>query len=205
MSKNSPVKIKRALISVSDKKNILVLAKSLQKESVEIISTGGTLKFLVEAGIEVKNISEFTGSKEMMNGRVKTLHPKVHAGILSRRNIDKNEVKKNSIEEIDLVVVNLYPFEETVKNNGTFEEAIENIDIGGPTMIRASAKNFYYVSVLSSPNEYESFIKEFEKNKAISYATRLKLAETAFSNVTKYDLSISDFFENIFEIWLFIN
>ena len=196
MSKNSPVKIKRALISVSDKKNILVLAKSLQKESVEIISTGGTLKFLVEAGIEVKNISEFTGSKEMMNGRVKTLHPKVHAGILSRRNIDKNEVKKNSIEEIDLVVVNLYPFEETVKNNGTFEEAIENIDIGGPTMIRASAKNFYYVSVHSSPNEYESFIKEFEKNKAISYATRLKLAETAFSNVTKYDLSISDFFEN---------
>ena len=124
MSKNSPVKIKRALISVSDKKNILVLAKSLQKESVEIISTGGTLKFLEEAGIKVKDISEFTGSKEMMNGRVKTLHPKVHAGILSRRNIDKNEVKKNSIEEIDLVVVNLYPFEETVKNNGTFEEAI---------------------------------------------------------------------------------
>ena len=105
MSKNSPVKIKRALISVSDKKNILVLAKSLQKESVEIISTGGTLKFLEEAGIKVKDISEFTGSKEMMNGRVKTLHPKVHAGILSRRNIDKNEVKKNSIEEIDLVVV----------------------------------------------------------------------------------------------------
>ena len=135
MSKNSPIKIKRALISVSDKKNILVLAKSLQKESVEIISTGGTLKFLEEAGIKVKDISEFTGSKEMMNGRVKTLHPKVHAGILSRRNIDKNEVKKNSIEEIDLVVVNLYPFEETVKNNGTFEEAIENIDIGGPTMI----------------------------------------------------------------------
>ena len=128
MSKNSPIKIKRALISVSDKKNILVLAKSLQKESVEIISTGGTLKFLEEAGIKVKDISEFTGSKEMMNGRVKTLHPKVHAGILSRRNIDKNEVKKNSIEEIDLVVVNLYPFEETVKNNGTFEEAIENID-----------------------------------------------------------------------------
>ena len=142
MSKNSPIKIKRALISVSDKKNILVLAKSLQKESVEIISTGGTLKFLEEAGIKVKDISEFTGSKEMMNGRVKTLHPKVHAGILSRRNIDKNEVKKNSIEEIDLVVVNLYPFEETVKNNGTFEEAIENIDIGVPTMIRASAKNF---------------------------------------------------------------
>ena len=158
MSKNSPIKIKRALISVSDKKNILVLAKSLQKESVEIISTGGTLKFLEEAGIKVKDISEFTGSKEMMNGRVKTLHPKVHAGILSRRNIDKNEVKKNSIEEIDLVVVNLYPFEETVKNNGTFEEAIENIDIGGPTMIRASAKNFYYVSVLSSPNEYLSLI-----------------------------------------------
>ena len=200
MSKNSPIKIKRALISVSDKKNILVLAKSLQKESVEIISTGGTLKFLEEAGIKVKDISEFTGSKEMMNGRVKTLHPKVHAGILSRRNIDKNEVKKNSIEEIDLVVVNLYPFEETVKNNGTFEEAIENIDIGGPTMIRASAKNFYYVSVLSSPNEYESFIKEFEENKAISYATRLKLAETAFSNVTKYDLSISDFFENLDEV-----
>ena len=199
MSKNSPIKIKRALISVSDKKNILVLAKSLQKESVEIISTGGTLKFLEEAGIKVKDISEFTGSKEMMNGRVKTLHPKVHAGILSRRNIDKNEVKKNSIEEIDLVVVNLYPFEETVKNNGTFEEAIENIDIGGPTMIRASAKNFYYVSVLSSPNEYESFIKEFEENKAISYATRLKLAETAFSNVTKYDLSISNFFENLDE------
>ena len=100
MSKNSPVKIKRALISVSDKKNILVLAKSLQKESVEIISTGGTLKFLEEAGIEVKDISEFTGSKEMMNGRVKTLHPKVHAGILSRRNIDKNEVKKIQLKKL---------------------------------------------------------------------------------------------------------
>ena len=196
MSKNSPVKIKRALISVFDKTNILDLAKSLQKESVEIISTGGTLKFLEEAGIKVKDISKFTGSNEMMGGRVKTLHPKVHAGILSRRNKDKNEVKENSIEEIDLVVVNLYPFEETVKNNGTFEEAIENIDIGGPTMIRASAKNFYYVSILSSPNEYESFIEEFEENQAISYATRLKLAETAFSNVTKYDVSISDFFEN---------
>ena len=143
MSKNTSVKIKRALLSVSDKSGITELAKSLENGGVEIISTGGTLKYLADAGIKVKEVSDFTGSPEMMEGRVKTLHPKIHAGILSRREKDLDEVKENFIEEIDLVVINLYPFEETVKKRVSLEETIENIDFGGPTIIRSSAQNFY--------------------------------------------------------------
>ena len=153
MSKNTSVKIKRALLSVSDKSGISELAKSLENGGVEIVSTGGTLKHLADEGIKVKEVSDFTGSPEMMEGRVKTLHPKIHAGILSRREKDFDEVKENFIEEIDLVVINLYPFEETVKKRVSIEETIENIDIGGPTIIRAAAKNFYYVTVLSSPED----------------------------------------------------
>ena len=150
MTKNSSIKIRRALLSVSDKSGIIELANSLKKENVEIISTGGTLKHLRENSIEAIDISSFTGSPEMMGGRVKTLHPKVHAGILSRRIKDKDEIEKNSIEEIDLVVVNLYPFKKTISNKSSLEDAIENIDIGGPTMIRAAAKNFYHVAVILS-------------------------------------------------------
>ena len=197
MSKNSSIKIRRALLSVSDKSGIIDLAKSLQKENVEIISTGGTLQYLKENNIDVIDISSFTGSPEMMGGRVKTLHPKVHAGILSRRIKDKDEIEKNSIEEIDLVVVNLYPFEKTISDQSSFEDAIENIDIGGPTMTRAAAKNFYHVAVISSPKDYEDFQEEFEKNQEISYETRLMLSKKAFSLIANYDLAISDYFETL--------
>ena len=195
MTRNSSIKIRRALLSVSDKTGIIDLANSLQKENVEIISTGGTLEHLRENNIEAIDISSFTGSPEMMGGRVKTLHPKVHAGILSRRIKDKDEIEKNSIEEIDLVVVNLYPFKKTISKKSSLEDAIENIDIGGPTMTRAAAKNFYHVAVISSPNDYEDFKNEFEKNKEISYETRLMLAKKAFSLITDYDLAISDYLE----------
>ena len=197
MSKNSSIKIRRALLSVSDKTGIIGLAKSLQKENVEIISTGGTLRHLKENNIEVTDITSFTGSPEMMGGRVKTLHPKVHAGILSRRIEDENEIEKNSIEEIDLIVVNLYPFEKTISKQSSLEDAIENIDIGGPAMTRAAAKNFYHVAVISSPNDYENFKNEFVKNKEISYETRLMLSKKAFSLITLYDLAISDYLETL--------
>ncbi len=197
MSKNSSIKIRRALLSVSDKTGIIELAKFLQKENVEIISTGGTLRHLKENNIEVTDIASFTGSPEMMGGRVKTLHPKVHAGILSRRIQDKNEIEKNSIEEIDLIVVNLYPFEKTISKQSSLEDAIENIDIGGPAMTRAAAKNFYHVAVISSPNDYENFKNEFVKNKEISYETRLMLSKKAFSLISHYDLAISDYLETL--------
>ena len=197
MSKNSSIKIRRALLSVSDKTGIIELAKFLQKENVEIISTGGTLRHLKENNIEVTDIASFTGSPEMMGGRVKTLHPKVHAGILSRRIEDENEIEKNSIEEIDLIVVNLYPFEKTISKQSSLEDAIENIDIGGPAMTRAAAKNFYHVAVISSPNDYENFKNEFVKNKEISYETRLMLSKKAFSLITHYDLAISDYLETL--------
>ena len=197
MSKNSSIKIRRALLSVSDKTGIIELAKFLQKENVEIISTGGTLRHLKENNIEVTDIASFTGSPEMMGGRVKTLHPKVHAGILSRRIEDENEIEKNSIEEIDLIVVNLYPFEKTISKQSSLEDAIENIDIGGPAMTRAAAKNFYHVAVISSPNDYENFKNEFVKNKEISYETRLMLSKKAFSLISHYDLAISDYLETL--------
>ena len=194
MSKNTSVKIKRALLSVSDKSGISELAKSLENGGVEIVSTGGTLKHLADEGIKVKEVSDFTGSPEMMEGRVKTLHPKIHAGILSRREKDLDEVKENFIEEIDLVVINLYPFEETVKKKVSLEETIENIDIGGPTIIRAAAKNFYYVTVLSSPENYSDFIDEFSENNEVSYETRYELARKAFNKISEYDLAISKYF-----------
>ena len=191
------IKIKRALLSVSDKTGLLDLAKVLEELKIEIISTGGTLKTLSEGGITAKDISEFSGSPEMMQGRVKTLHPKVHGGILSRRELDLDEVEKNNIQEIDLVVVNLYPFEETIKKEDvSLDEAIENIDIGGPTMIRAAAKNFHHVAVISSPNSYTKFTKELLETKECSFQTRLDLASEAFELITKYDLAISNYLSN---------
>lgn len=191
------IKIKRALLSVSDKTGLLDLAKVLEDLNIEIISTGGTLKALSDGGIAAKDISEFSGSPEMMQGRVKTLHPKVHGGILSRRELDSEEVKNNNIQEIDLVVVNLYPFEETIKKKDvSLNEAIENIDIGGPTMIRAAAKNFHHVAVISSPNSYTKFSKELLDTKECSFQTRLDLAIEAFQLITKYDQAISNYLGN---------
>ena len=195
MSKNKPVKIKRALISVSNKKGIVNFAKKLHKLNIEIISTGGTEKLLKKNKIPVISVEKFSGSPEMIEGRVKTLVPQIHGGILSRRKKDRDEIKKHGIKEIDLVVVNLYPFEETIrKPNIELDEAIENIDIGGPTMLRSAAKNFFHVAVVSSPNLYDSFIADLQKESGkCSYETRRKLSLKAFEHVTNYDIAIVNF------------
>ena len=195
MSKNKSIKIKRALISVSDKEGIVDFARKLYKLNIEIISTGGTENLLRKNKIPVVSAEKFSGSPEMMGGRVKTLAPQIHGGILSRRRKDKEEIKKHGIKEIDLVVVNLYPFEETIKKpNIELDEAIENIDIGGPTMLRSAAKNFFHVAVVSSPNLYQSFITNLQnENGKCSYKTRKKLSLKAFEHVANYDISIANF------------
>jgi phosphoribosylaminoimidazolecarboxamide formyltransferase/IMP cyclohydrolase len=196
------VAIKRVLISVSDKTSIVEVAKRLSKKGIEIISTGGTSKVLKEAGIKVTDISQVTGFPEIMDGRVKTLHPKVHGGLLAVRDNKKHveEARKNGIEMIDLVIVNLYPFKKTIEKAGvTEEEAIENIDIGGPSMIRSAAKNYKYVTVLTDSSDYESVLKEIEKNGDTSFETRKKLARKAFTLTFKYDEAIEHYFRVILQ------
>ncbi|MEK7279445.1 MAG: bifunctional phosphoribosylaminoimidazolecarboxamide formyltransferase/IMP cyclohydrolase [Nitrospirota bacterium] len=192
-------KIKRALISVANKDGLVPFAKKLSKMGVEIISTGGTAKLLKEEEIAVRDISEVTGFPEMLDGRVKTLHPKVHGGILARRG-DKchmEEVERHNIGLIDMVVVNLYPFEATISKPGcTFEEAIENIDIGGPTMIRSAAKNFNDVAVIVDPLDYSRILEEMEKSgNDISRETRYELARKVFLHTARYDSIISNYLE----------
>ena len=195
MAKNRKIKIKRALISVSDKSGIVKFAKKLHKLNIQIISTGGTEKLLKKHKIPVMPAEEFSGSPEMLGGRVKTLVPQIHGGILSRRKEDKEEIRKHGIKEIDLVVVNLYPFEKTVKKpNIELEEAIENIDIGGPTMLRSAAKNYFHVAVVSSPKLYDSFICDLQINEGkCSYQVRRKLSLKAFEHVANYDIAIANF------------
>ena len=156
------MRIRRALISVSNKSGVVELAKGLQELDIEIISTGGTAKVLRENGVKVKDISEITGFPEMLDGRVKTLHPKVHGGILALRDKEEHiqELIKHNIAPIDLVVVNLYPFEETIRSSDAIEDAIENIDIGGPTMLRSAAKNYRYVAVVVDSKEYGNVLDE---------------------------------------------
>lgn len=193
----TPQKIKRALISVSDKAGLTELAQALHRSGVEIISTGGTAKAIEKEGIPVKDVSEITGFQECLDGRVKTLHPMVHGGILARTSheADLNEIKDLGITPIELVVVNLYPFKNKVADpDVTPAEATEFIDIGGPTMIRAAAKNFAHVSILSSPEQYDSFIEELEENMAISFKTRRALAKDAFAHTADYDAAISNYF-----------
>ena len=190
-------KIKRALISVSDKENILDLAKVLIDYNVEIISTGGSAKLLKDNSIKVIEVSEYTNFPEMLDGRVKTLHPKIHGGILANRNIKNHleTLKQNDINEIDLVVVNLYPFQQAIKKEScTLDEAIENIDIGGPTMIRAAAKNFQSVAVLTDPNDYSEFIKKMNVNQgSLDVESRFMLAKKAFLHTAQYDGAISSY------------
>ena len=196
MAQTANPKIKRALVSVSNKEGIVDFCQSLSKDhGVEIISTGGTLKTLQEAGINAIDISDHTGFPEMMDGRVKTLHPKVHGGILARRGLDQEVMEKNQIKEIDLVVVNLYPFIETIsKEDTTLEIAIENIDIGGPSMVRSAAKNNLYVGVVVEPSDYKKVLEEISKNEgAISLETRRNLAAKAFSHTANYDSAISNY------------
>ena len=194
----SAVKIKRALISVSDKTDIEDFARKLQEEyGVEILSTGGTAKALSSAGIKVTEVSNHTGFPEIMDGRVKTLHPKIHGGILANRDNSNHiaAMEENEIEPIDMVVINLYPFVETVHSEANFSECIENIDIGGPAMIRAAAKNHSFVTVITDPQDYDKVLEDMSNNDGgITNTTRQKLAFTAFSMTATYDSSIAGWF-----------
>ena len=192
------VTIRRALISVSDKSNLDTLANGLRELGVEILSTGGTAKHLKELGHEVTEVADYTGFPEMMDGRIKTLHPKIHGALLGRTNIDEDIMHENGIEAIDLLVVNLYPFENTIaKENVTLEEAIENIDIGGPAMVRAASKNHDRVTVLVDPGDYQEFIDETTTYSGISHANRHILAAKAFAHTARYDGIISNFLSSI--------
>ena len=189
--------IKRALLSVSDKTGLLPFAKSLAELGVELISTGGTAAALRTAGLEVKDVSEVTGFAEIMDGRVKTLHPKIHGGLLNiRANAEHQKAKSiNEIENIDLLVVNLYPFEATIAKGAAWDDAIENIDVGGPAMIRAAAKNHGDVTVVIDPSDYDLIIAELKKNNlATSLVTRKKLAGKAFARTAAYDSAIANWF-----------
>ncbi|GJQ59279.1 MAG: bifunctional phosphoribosylaminoimidazolecarboxamide formyltransferase/IMP cyclohydrolase PurH [Candidatus Scalindua sp. AMX11] len=196
-------KIKRALISVSDKTGIANLAKGLKNHSIEILSTGGTAKLLRESGVDVIEVSDYTGFPEIMGGRVKTLHPKIHGGLLAVRDNEDhmNQIENLGIGTIDLVVVNLYPFEKTVSaDNVTQEQAIENIDIGGPSMIRSAAKNFKHVAVVVNPGRYESLLRELNDNDGdLTLETRQQLVLEAFKQTSHYDRVIAKFFEKVHE------
>ena len=187
------IKPKTALISLSDKTGLEELINFLVSENVKILSTGGTYKAIKEITSEVIEVSDFTGFEEMMNGRVKTLHPKIHAGILARRDQDLEVLEERGYEPIDLVVVNLYPFKETITQGCSFDEAIEKIDIGGPTMIRSAAKNFKDVAVVSNPSDYSQLIEEWKNSDGISYDFRKQLSQKVFETMADYNLSISNY------------
>jgi phosphoribosylaminoimidazolecarboxamide formyltransferase/IMP cyclohydrolase len=188
--------VKRALISVSDKSGIVEFAKELQDLGVALLSTGGTYKLLKENNLEVTEVSEYTGFPEMMDGRVKTLHPKVHGGILARRGQDDSVMAEHGIDAIDMVVVNLYPFEQTVaKPDCSLEDAIENIDIGGPTMVRAAAKNNAFVNIVVNASDYPAIISEMKANNgATTQAMRFDLAIKAYEHTAAYDGAIANYF-----------
>ena len=193
-------KIKKALISVSDKKNLKELLKVLAKHKVDLISSGGTYKEIKKLKFKCLEVSEYTDSPEILGGRVKTLHPKIHAGILSKRNNKSHikDLKDNNFEEIDLVIVNFYPFEEILKQTNNHLKIIENIDIGGPTLVRAAAKNYNDVTVITSTNQYSELINEIEKNKgSTSIEFRERMSLEAFSETAYYDALISNYFNKI--------
>ncbi len=186
----SELKVKNAIISVSDKTGLQKLAKGLHTRNIRIFSTGGTARALTEYGIPVTKISEYTGFPEILDGRVKSLHPKIHGGILARKDdvAHLKQMEENGIIPFDLVVINLYPFEEVIKNpDTTVEEAIENIDIGGPSMLRSSAKNYRYVCVVPEPRYYDPVLKEIEDKGSISLSTRAQLAMAVFEKTSYYD------------------
>ena len=188
-------KIKRALVSVSDKTGIVEFASQLASRDIIILSTGGTARLLADAGIEVIEISDYTGFPEIMDGRVKTLHPKIHGGLLARRGTDDAVMAENNIEPIDLVVVNLYPFEATVNQSDcTLADAIENIDIGGPTMLRSAAKNHAYVGAVVDAADYENIIDEIDNHDgSLTDETRFYLAQKVFAHTANYDANVSNY------------
>ncbi|WP_158734629.1 bifunctional phosphoribosylaminoimidazolecarboxamide formyltransferase/IMP cyclohydrolase [Alteribacillus sp. YIM 98480] len=188
--------IKRALISVSNKEGILPFAKRLEEQGVEVISTGGTSRVLKEGGVNVTGISEVTGFPEILDGRVKTLHPNIHSGLLAMREKEDHiaELEEQGIAPIDLVVVNLYPFKQTIEKPDTeFEEAIENIDIGGPSMLRAAAKNHKHVTVVTDPEDYETVLKEWHTDGDVSTETKKRLAAKVFRHTASYDSLIANY------------
>jgi phosphoribosylaminoimidazolecarboxamide formyltransferase/IMP cyclohydrolase len=201
MSDNGLVKVKRALLSVSDKTGLVEFASALRGQGVELLSTGGTYRLLRDSGMEVTEVAEYTGFPEMMDGRVKTLHPKVHGGILGRRGQDDAVMAEHGIDAIDMVVVNLYPFEATVaREDCTLEDAIENIDIGGPTMVRAAAKNHRFVNIVVNANDYGAIIEEMQANDgATTLATRFDLAIKAYEHTAAYDGAIANHFGKLVE------
>lgn len=188
--------IRRALLSVSDKTGVVEFAKALSQRGVELLSTGGTAKLLAESGLNVTEVSDYTGFPEMMDGRVKTLHPKVHGGILGRRGTDDAIMQQHGIAPIDMVVVNLYPFAQTVaKPNCTLEDAVENIDIGGPTMVRSAAKNHKDVAIVVNSNDYQIIIDEMDNHEnSLNWSTRFDLAIKAFEHTAAYDSMIANYF-----------
>ena len=193
-------KIQKALISISDKKNLKNLLKTLTKYKIELISSGGTYKEIRRLKFNCLEVSEYTGSPEILGGRVKTLHPKIHAGILSKRNNEshKTDLKKNNFEEIDFVIVNFYPFEKTLEQTNNHIKIIENIDVGGPTMVRAAAKNYNDVTVITSSDQYDGLIIELNKNNGLtSLSFREKMSAEAFSETAYYDAVISNYFNKV--------
>ncbi|MDD5681642.1 MAG: bifunctional phosphoribosylaminoimidazolecarboxamide formyltransferase/IMP cyclohydrolase, partial [Candidatus Omnitrophica bacterium] len=197
------MKIKRALISVSDKTNLEKLVNVLDEMSVEILSTGGTARFIRGLGVKVTEVSDYTGFPEIMDGRVKTLHPKIHGALLALRDNDEHmaQAKKHGIVPIDMIVVNLYPFAQVIsKKDVKFEEAVENIDIGGPSMLRSASKNFKSVAVLSDPAVYDAVIDELRKSRgSLGEKTLFKLAEDTFKRTSEYDLLISGYLNSLHE------
>jgi len=193
---NNARPIRRALISVSDKTGIVEFAKALSDRNIDILSTGGTARLLIEQGVTVTEVSDYTGFPEMMDGRVKTLHPKVHGGILGRRDQDDHVMTQHDIDPIDIVVVNLYPFAETIAKNGcTLADAVENIDIGGPTMVRSAAKNHKDVTIVVNSSDYDRVISEMDAhNKSLTMETRFDLAIAAFEHTAAYDGMIANYF-----------
>ena len=190
----------RALISVSDKTGVVELAKNLASIGVQLLSTGGTAKLLADAGLAVTEVAQITGFPEMLDGRVKTLHPCVHGGLLARRDVPEHmaALQKHGIDTIDILVVNLYPFEATVAKVGcTLEEAIENIDIGGPAMVRSAAKNWKDVAVLTDASQYASVMEELKTTRAVSQQTKFALSVAAFNRISNYDGAISDYLSRI--------
>src|SRR5690606_33925000 len=193
------VAVRRALLSVSDKTGVLELARALAAHQVELVSTGGTAKALREAGLAVRDVSELTGFPEMMDGRVKPLHPRVHGGLLGRAGIDDAVMAEHGIGAIDLLVLNLYPFEAvTMRADCTLADAVENIDIGGPAMLRSAAKNFARVAVATDPSQYAGIVAELEANGgSLSAATRFALSVAAFNRVAQYDAAIGNYLSAI--------
>ena len=192
-------KIKKALISLYDKRNLKFLLKILNKFKIEIISSGGTYKEIKKLGFNCTEVSKYTGSKEILEGRVKTLHPKIHAGILSLRNKRSHieDLKKNNFKEIDLVIVNFYPFEKILNNSNRHDEIIENIDIGGPAMVRAASKNYKDVTVITNIDQYKSLSEELIfNNGSTSLNFREKMSEFAFNEVAHYDSIIANYFSS---------